>query len=740
MHVQADSSNAARTTILLSCVIVVADAQGQQPSGAAARADAIEEITVTATRRETRLQSAPPAVHAISDEELRRAGVLNFADYARTVPGLTFTDGGTGGEKQTIRGISISPWFEINSGTAVHFNEVPLTSPGGTTGPPFNPDPSLIDIERIEVLRGPQGTLFGAGSMGGAIRIISKAPDPRESTAEAGVALSSTTDGEIGYGLYGIVNAPAGNNGAALRAVLYQDDLGGFIDNVASGGDDVNNRRTRGARLTGSARVADGASVTAYVLYQDRHSGGLTHEEPLLGERKQDRSGEEIADEWLNYSVKVDLDFDWGQLMSSTSYLDRSVDTTADVSFFLRAFFGLDGQLNVINGEEIGEFVQEVRLVSDAEDGRGWIAGVFYQDTRQDISQDFPSPGFDGLTGGLASMFGPPDNLFVRRETYSLRQLALYGEVSHRLTDRAELLAGARWYDIDRHYTANNTGLLFVMGQQQEAQSAGDSGVIPTIAMSYRAGDEWSLFGRASTGFRPGGTNPRGPVSSAACALELQELGFAEPPTGYASDDVVSYEIGARYSAVDGRTRLNAAFYHVDWSDMQTQKFLNCGAGFVENAGDADSDGVELELVTLPHDNVEVFVSGSYTRAELSEDVPNLGGVTGDRLPGVPRLAARAAVEFAYPALDSGAMLWRADLQYVGDSYMGFDRSTSRRLPAHWIMNASATVLRDGWSATLFIDNAADETAAIFINDNVLGEWQTPIRPRTFGLRLNWQF
>ena len=142
----------------------------------------------------------------------------------------------------------------------------------------------------------------------------------------------------------------------------------------------------------------------------------------------------------------------------------------------------------------------------------------------------------------------------------------------------------------------------------------------------------------------------------------------------------------------------------------------------------------------MPLENVEVVVSGSYVRAELSEDVANLGGASGDRLPGVPRLTARTGLVYSFPAPGNGTISLHADLQYVGDSYMGFDRSTSRRLPAHWLANASVTFRRNSWSAALFIDNATDETAAIFINDNLLGEWQTPLRPRTVGVRLKRRF
>ena len=720
----------------LSCAV----AAEEKPLNEASTANVLDQIIVTATRREQPLSSVPLSVHVVTEEELRRTGAAGFSDYARTVPGLSFTDGGTGGEKQTVRGISVNPWTEFNSATAVHLDEVPITNAGGGIGPPFNPDPALIDIGRVEILRSPQGTLFGAGAMGGAIRVITNKPDYQESFVELNGTVTSTRDGETGYGVHAIINAPFRDNTAAVRAVVYQRDLGGFIDNVLDDRQDVDNRELSGARVSARYQITKNASFTARIAYQDRESTGLSHEEPSIGKRQQSRNGESVADEWTNYNVVFDIDFDGGSLRSSTSHLDREVDTKADVSFFLRLFFGLDNPLNVVNTESIGEFVQEIRFVSDDSDRLNWLVGGFYQDQDQDVSQDFLSPGFDALTGGMASMFGPPDNLFVRRENYSIRQVALYGELSYRLTSKLELTAGGRWYDIDRDYAADNFGLLFIMGQLQESLSAGESGTIPKISLNHAIRDNLSLYATFAGGFRPGGTNSPSGISEPSCVMELQELGFAESPTSYESDSLVSYELGARFQSDDGWLRVSGAAYHIDWSDVQTQKLLNCGAGFVENAGAADSDGIELEAVLSPIESVELFLAGSYNQAELTEDVPNLNGMNGDRLPGVPRVTARAGASYLFPAFGNKTASVTIDLQYVGNSYMDFDSATSPELPAYTVGNLRFGLESDSWTATLFVNNVADETGTVFINDNILGEWLTQIRPRTVGVSINWRF
>ena len=231
----------------------------------------LEEVIVTATRRAADVRTVPLSVHVLTEDELTRLGATGFADYARTVAGLSFTDGGTGGENQTIRGITTNSWFEpTQAGTAIYLDEVPITRAGGGVGPPYNPDPLLVDIKRIEVLRGPQGTLFGAGAMGGAIRIITNKPDLSEKAGFVDALVTSTQDGELGYGLHGMFNAPLNDGRAGLRMVAYQQDLGGYIDNLSSGEKDVNNRKITGVRVAGTVLLSDHVSLYGRIAYQDR--------------------------------------------------------------------------------------------------------------------------------------------------------------------------------------------------------------------------------------------------------------------------------------------------------------------------------------------------------------------------------------------------------------------------------------------------------------------------------------
>ncbi len=700
----------------------------------------LDEIIVTATRREADVRSVPFSVHVITEEALLRLGAIGFADYALTVPGISFTDGGTGGEKQTIRGISANTWFDINSATAMYLDEVPMTNAGGPVGPPFNPDPLLVDVERIEVLRGPQGTLFGASAMGGAIRIITKKADLLETEAFVAGTVTSTKDGELGYGLHGMFNLPLSDGRAGIRAVGYQRDLGGYIDNVSNGQSNVNNKNVAGARLSAAVRLSDNASLTGRIAYQNRRSDGLDHEESIDGPRRQSRLEEPREDEWVNYNVVLDVNLGWGTLVSSTSFFDRTVDVQADLSPLLNLFFGVSSSMWVANKEQVKEFVQEIRLVSSGEDRFNWLAGGFFQDQDQGRNQDFPSPGFDGLTGGLASMFGPPDNLFVDRSDYTLDQLALYGELSYRLTDRIELSAGARWFDIDRKFNSNSAGLLFVMGTASDTGSTSETGMTPKLSLSYVASDHLTLYGTAAEGFRPGGVNPPEGSTAPECVMELAALGLSEFPSGYDSDSLWSYELGAKARWHDGRVRLNTAVYHIDWSGMQTSKLLNCGVGLIENAGAVDSDGIEFELVSRPVENLEVVMAASYNDAELREDVPNLDGRAGDRVPGVPRFTAHIGATYFFSAFGSREAFIEGDYRYVSNSFNNFDRAISRELVSYNISNFRVGVKTRQWSTALFVNNVFDERGILFAEDNILGRWVTVTRPRTVGITATWHF
>jgi len=296
--------------------------------------------------------------------------------------------------------------------------------------------------------------------MGGAIRIITAQPDVLNSEGFLSTVVSSYDGGGNGYELHGMYNMPLNDGKAAIRAVGYYRDMDGFIDNLTTGINNVNTDDVVGARLSGTALVSDNVSITGRIAYQDRESAGINFEEIEDGPRLQSRLPESSRDEWTNYNIVIEADFEWATLLSSTSYLDRSLPLTLDLGPFIEAVFGISNPLWTDILDDTREFIQEVRLVSDDSGQFNWIAGVHYQDQEQDWDQDMPSPGLDDKTGGAAAAAGAPDNLLITRQNFTMEQLALYGKATYAITDRIELTAGARWFNIEQDFIINSVGIF----------------------------------------------------------------------------------------------------------------------------------------------------------------------------------------------------------------------------------------------------------------------------------------
>ena len=325
-----------------------------------------------------------------------------------------------------------------------------------------------------------------------------------------------------------------------------------------------------------------------------------------------------------------------------------------------------------------------MRLTSGNEGRLLWTLGLYYQDCDQDLFQTMPAPGFDELSDGLASAFGLPDNLFNGRYAYTLDQVAVYADLSYDLTPRVEVGAGARWYDIDRDYTSDLVGLF--AGEPFASGATNEQGVAPRFSLSFAATDDVTVFASAAEGFRWGGINTPEGSNQPACIAELEALGYEGFPGSFETDSLWSYDLGVKSRWHDGRLQLNAVAYHIDWSDMQTTRYLDCGAAFVQNAGDATSDGVELELAASLSDRLTVDMTAQYGKAELVDDIPDLGASAGDRIPGVPQFTGSVGLRYDFSAFGRAAFI-RADYQHVGKSYSDFNPEVRHELSAYDVVN-----------------------------------------------------
>jgi outer membrane receptor protein involved in Fe transport len=692
------------------------------------------KIVVTAMRRETAVERVPGGISVLSGDRLQEMGASSFTDYARTVPGLSFTSaGGFGGEKYVIRGISTDTASEYRATTAVYFDETPITD-GGHSGMTYSPDPLLVDIARVEVLRGPQGALFGSGSMGGAIRIISKQPDPFVTEGFAEAILNTVNHGGFGYDLRAMVNAPFANNDAAFRAVAYYRDLDGWIDNTTLDQKNVNNNETKGLRLAANWLVHDRWKISGKFVYQDRQSDGTTIDQGNPDWTQQRASAEPNADEWMLANIDIEYAFDWGDFISTTSWHERDVDTRSDVT----EFFG-HWTTTAVNQDDLDEFTQEFRLASSGENRLQWLTGFFYQDQEYFFGQDFPSPGFDEATGGLASEFGHPDNVYVGRTWRTIEQIALFGDLSWSFSDQWDGEIGGRWFRYD-HTSLFITDGLYSFGYFEEYLEGDEDGFIPRASLTYEHSDQLNLYGLVSGGYRPGGLNEASASNFPECQEDLAKLGLDRIPKTFESDSLWNYELGLKSNFADRKVYFNAAIYYMDWSDIQTMYFMECGAAFYWNAGKATSKGAEFELAAYPVSNLELTFNGSYTNATLGEDAPNYDALKGTKLPGVPERTLGGSLSWFFDAFENATTWLRLDYQYVGSSWNAISQSYRTKVPSYSLTHFRMGYNRGQWEASLFVNNLFDERAIINIYDNFAGQYVTTARPRTFGGSLRFNF
>ena len=686
-----------------------ADEQQTPPSDSAGKVKQLDVVNVTAQKRAERLQDVPAAITAVTGAQIEKGGYDEFDDYARTVPGLSFVDRGPGKTKITLRGISSGVTMDNQSPVGVYFDEMPVSYPS------FNPDLRLFDVDRIEVLRGPQGTLYGAGSMGGTIKVITRKPELNLFEGSVNGVYSSTRFGTDNWRLNAMVNVPLVTDKAALRAVVYKRDEGGFVDNVALGSTNVNRDRTEGLRLGGRWVLSPDLELLATAFSQRTKLGGTQETNPALGELKQERQVLESGiDNFDQYNLTINYDLGWAKLLSSTSRFDRNPSSSRDISAFV-----LLGQPISLNNEYPSKrFSQEFRLTSPGNQQWDWIAGAFYIDQKDPLIQHAPV--------GTPPTMSLLDSVIDRRES----QKALFGELSYRFTGQLKGTLGLRWFDVRQSFNLDSSGPI-VGGHRTDAGEASETGVTPKLLLSYQLATTQLLYVQAAKGFRVGGTNNTLPVDP--------DTGQATP-TQFKSDSLWSYEAGIKSELWDRRASLNASLFYIDWTGIQVNIPRSDGFSYIANAGKASSRGVELELAARLTENFQVAAAVSYTDARLAKDEPGLGGKNGDRVPAVPRVTASLMGRYETHLHTGLYGSLQADVQHVGNSYNAFNAATADLQGAYTLTNLRAGLSTDQWDLSMFVENLTDERATLFV-DTGLGDKRVNVnRPRTIGISATYHF
>ena len=687
------------------------------PATAGAADGAISpDIIITARRRQERLIDVPQSVTAITGAEIAARGVESLNEMQYTVPGLTLVEFGPGAERAQLRGISSSIGLPT---IGRYLDEVPI-NPDGFGG--F--DVRLLDMDRIEVLRGPQPTLYGEGSMGGTIRYITAAPNLREFAGRAEAELGLIEHGGTSYRGAAVINAPLVTDQLGLRLVAGYDRQAGWIDSQVTGRDDVNGVTFLTLRGTLLFRPTDRLSISLLGLHQKQDQNYLNY--GALNRTTNTRYPTRNDDRYDLGNLVISYDLGPATLLSSTGFLDRNVTNAFDLSGALVPFLALFGfppgyvdTIGLVGDVDHRMWSEEGRITSNGTGRLSYTFGGYYRDYQ--TSGTIASPTSPGV---LPFALIAADN-FIHSKSW-----AVFGELGYRLTDRLEVLVGGRYFKDTRAQVGTTTN--FGVTSLDDNHATFDT-FNPRVNVSYRT-DHGRIYFNAARGFRSGGFN-----------LESAGLGvFPVPPT-YAPESLWSYELGTRQEMLDRRLTVEAAVYYNDWGNVQSQVFApGSPITIIANGGAASGFGADFSFTLRPTNTLSL--SGTIGYTDMNYDTNTLERLKGDPLDFVAKWTYSAAIDYRRPIGGRRALIGHADYQH-SSSFPIIARNAAPPTPPvvrsdpRDIVNLRVGVNFGGFEAYLFADNALDNNSILLPTAGaaVGGEPVLP-RPRTLGIALKAGF
>jgi iron complex outermembrane receptor protein len=754
----------------------------------------ISEVVVTARKRgDERLQEIPTAISAFGEQTLRDMGVNEFSDFAYQVPGLTFNDTGNGEKRYIMRGVQSAGQEQV----AVYYDEVPATGVQSSSGDSGSqtPDLALVDLERIEVLKGPQGTTFGANSQTGVVRFIVNKPVLDGVEGNLRVGGESLKDGDPGASASGTFNLPLIDGKLALRTTAYYEKRGGYVDNVRLGNEDINSSETTGGRVMLRYQPTESATVDAMIWLQKRDVDGASgyhafdtfrtggdSTDPGWKDRVptfaffdtgEFHNGDYVQtkrpDDQAIYSLTWTQDLSWATLTAHGSLYKRDFGFFRDNTWAVISLnVGPPGATACFSGpcvrpdlfpeltdqtQDIEQKTGEVRLNSSGDGPLSWLAGVFWRERDSDFRS--VSPIVDPATGLPFPVTGPPTGFssapgagiagcqpcaLARFNTRNIEESAVFGELSYKLFDSFEVMAGLRQFTAEQ----NDAGFylfqfpLFGGLPPPDQRHFKEDRLIKKFQLSYRPNGDVTIFALASEGFRLGGTN---------------QPNIAAVPPGYEADSLWNYELGVKSSWLDGRLILNSSAFLIDWDNIQVSGRDPTGSfAFIGNAGAAEVQGLEIEAFMQPVRSLNVTAGLSWLpKRELTEDQVNATvqapGRKGDNLPRIPEYTANFSVQYerTLEALPNWSAWVRGDWSYHGKSHTELrpTAATDRIQEDYDITNIRFGARKDdsGLDVAVYVNNVFDIQGDVFI----VGATATPTvkytnMPRTIGVELTKQF
>ena len=752
----------------------------------------LRKMLVTATKRLQLAQDVPFSLNVQSEEDIKRLNTTDLEDLSRNVAGLSIQNLGPGQSVVTIRGISSGQIVRDQPGVkeqvGVYLDETPISLSL------FTPDIDLFDLNRVETLRGPQGTLFGSGSIGGTVRYITNQPLLGVNEVKVEVDGNYLDEGSLGGHLKTAVNVPLGDD-AAVRVVSYGTRYGGFIDARKEGGtvdEDVNDGDRLGGRVALLWEPTENLSITPRVVYQKIDLGGFNRDEVFnlfanrytvpptpLGDREQhlllDEAFEDetlIFDTVVNWSIE-----DFFDVTYSVSYINRDLLVSRDASALTGSVsvdlgFAEDQVANPSNlrdTTDLEQMTHELRLSSSDDSAFQWLAGVFYSDVERDYSQRLPTPGYDALFIPSADTNFPDavDSPYSSDLTYDLRQIALFGEATYKLLDRLGLTAGLRWYDWEEDKTFRSGGGFSNADAQNQDITVSSDGFTPRFMVSYDANDNVTVNAQISRGFRLGGVND--PLNQLLCGDAYDTFrGYQE----FEDETLWNYEVGFKSSFEN--VTFNGSVFYTDIENLGVNVDAGpCSSRVTISVPESHTTGAELELSIQPTRSLLLAFAGSYLEAEFDSTIRTADGDAvegiekGNRIPSVPDWQLSGSATYTLPGvLNAGESFLSASWQFVGDSitqsgdqipgrgvfghglpYRGASADEATEvdllLDSYHLFNLSAGLVYDKIEFTAYVKNITDENVRLSFDRERGGRARLAYRvgqPRTFGVVTRMRF
>jgi outer membrane receptor protein involved in Fe transport len=693
----------------------------------------LAEIIVTAQKRNQRQQDVPASLAVLSGDKLIEEGVVQLTDYAKQVPGLTFSGGvGPGQGAAVLRGITTGTI--VSSVVGIYLDDVPFTPSGGFSTPGYSFDPELADIERIEVLEGPQSTLYGPSSMGGLIKFVTKQPDLNNFEADLRTDGSQVDGGGAGYNLRASVNVPILTDTIGLRASVFYRDDPGFVNNSMTGVKDINSDIAKGGRLSLRVKMTDDLETTLSGLVQNIDSNGPNSVfvnpatlKPTLGSLAYSSAlNLPTTIEYRSASDTTTLNLHFATLTNIVSYAHLSVNNFLDISSYTAYIpnWPAGSLISYLDTPDSTRWSDEMRLAS-APGRLEWLLGAFYTDEKDATNVDLRGTDSAGVVLPPSS---PYYNVYSYLNRLSFTEKAVFGDITYHLTDQVEATAGVRYTRDDQTLTVSSNGILGLINTVSPASSSANT-YLATV--SYKPQSNTTLYLRAASAYRPGG----------ATGLTSQEIAAGLPPT-YAPDKLWNYEGGVKGSLFDRRVNYSADVYRMDWKDIQLG-VLTGGFLATANAAVARSDGVEGSLQIEPVESLSVSIKAAYAHARVLSDVPSIGFVSGDALPYAPRFSAAILADYHFPTLNGTSPSFGLTYAHQGSVDTTFTGGVRYTLPAYDTLDLRGGFAWRQYSLLARIENVANKYALTdAAPGNGLGTPLTGIiiKPRVFSISLAAHF